>query len=337
MSTEARRRERLDRGIKVRTESVYALLSWREISYLLGPRALFIVGLLLIPLLVPDLYWQRVLCLAGVYALLALAFDFLAHFVGLVCVGGAFVMGVGGYLAGLLNWYYQLPVTLTIPIATVGGAILCTVVWLPCLPLRGIYFAIVTFMFPFLATSIIAALDIFGGTEGLSPIAVFPSIWVEVYLILFVVVSLTFGLRRLTGEDIGLVFRGVKDNDQAILASGISLTSIRALALFIFSAVGCFSGAYFAHLYGWVGKTLFALDFTILPIAACVLGGSGSLAGPVVGALILTPLSELLRGFGQLRVVLYCLVLIGFIMFKPEGLMSWITRKYHQFEHWEEL
>jgi branched-chain amino acid transport system permease protein len=337
MDAEARRRERLNRGIKVRTETVYALLSWREIIYLLGPRAFFIVGLLVVPLLVPDLYWQRVLCLAGVYALLALAFDFLAHFVGLVCVGGAFVMGVGGYIAGLLNWYYGLPLVLTIPIATVGGALICTVVWLPCLPLRGIYFAIVTFMFPFLATSIIAALNIFGGTEGLSPIAAFPSIWVEVYLIIFLVVGLTFGLRRLGGQDIGLVFRGVKDNDQAILASGISLTSIRALALFISTAVGCFAGAYFAHLYGWVGKTLFALDFTILPIAACVLGGSGTLVGPVVGALILTPLSELLRGFGQLRVVLYCLVLIGFIMFKPEGLMSWITRKYHQFEHWEEL
>jgi branched-chain amino acid transport system permease protein len=219
MVTEPRRRERLDRGIKVRTETVYALLSWREMSYLLGPRALFIVGLLAVPLLVPDLYCQRVLCLAGVYALLALAFDFLAHFVGLVCVGGAFIMGVGGYIAGLLNWYYGLPLVLTIPIATIGGAIFCTVVWLPCLPLRGIYFAIVTFMFPFLATSIIAALDIFGGTEGLSPIAAFPNIWVEVYLVIFLVLSLTFCMRRLGGEDIGLVFRGVKDNDQAILAS----------------------------------------------------------------------------------------------------------------------
>lgn len=337
MVSEAGRRERLDRGIKVRCESVYVLLSWREICYFLAPRVVFIAGLLAAPLIVPDLYWQRTLCLAGVYALLALSFDFLAHYVGLVCIGGAFLMGVGGYISGLLSWHLDLTIALTIPIASVAGALICTLVWLPCLPLRGIYFAIITFMFPFLATSIICALNIFGGTEGLSPIASFPNTWVEIYLLFSLLLIMAFGLRRLSSEDVGLVFRGVKDNDQAVLASGISLISAKALALFIASLVGCFAGAYFAHLYGWVGITLFALDFTILPIAACVLGGSGTLVGPVIGALILTPLSELLRGFGQLRVVLYCMVLIGFILFKPEGLLNWLTRKYHQFEHWEEI
>jgi branched-chain amino acid transport system permease protein len=67
------------------------------------------------------------------------------------------------------------------------------------------------------------------------------------------------------------------------------------------------------------------------------MGGMGSLAGPVLGALILTPLSEALRGFGQLRVVLYCLILIGFMVYKPEGLFNYLKRKYHQFERWEEL
>ena len=337
MVADLRRRERLDRGIKVRCDNVYVLLSWREIGYFLMPRAILIVGLLAAPLLMPDLYWQRTLCLAGSYALLAISFDFLAHFVGLVCIGGAFLMGVGGYISGLLNWYYGWPIALTIPTATVSGAILCTLVWLPCIPLRGIYFAIVTFMYPFLATSIICALNIFGGTEGLSPIASFPNIWLEVYILFSVILIITFSLRRLSGEDIGMVFRAMKDNDQAVLASGISLTSTKALALFIASMIGCFAGAYFAHLYGWVGITLFALDFTILPIAACVLGGLGTLVGPVIGAIILTPLSELLRGFGQLRVVLYCMVLAGFILFKPEGLLNWLTRKYHQFEHWEEV
>jgi len=56
-----------------------------------------------------------------------------------------------------------------------------------------------------------------------------------------------------------------------------------------------------------------------------------------MGAFILAPMSEALRGFGQLRVVLYCLILIGFIVYKPEGLMNVIQRKYHQFEHWEEV
>jgi len=331
-----RRKERLDRGIKVRTEGLYALSSWREMSYLLFPRGLFILGLLLLPFLI-DMYWQRVLCVAGVYALLALSFDFLAEFVGLVCLGGAFFIGSGGYISGLLNHTMGWSPFLTIPIATVGGAFISTLVLLPCLRLRGIYFAIVSFMFPLLTVFIIVALNIFGGTEGMSALATFPNIWVDQYLILGIVILSLFAMRRLVNEDFGLILRSIKDNDQAVKASGISITSYKMKAVFIAALMGCFGGAYLSHLYGWIGISQFALDYSILPIAATVMGGMGTLVGPVIGALILTPLSEALRGFGQMRVVVYCLILIGFIVYKPEGLMNVLQRKYHQFEHWEEV
>lgn len=331
---EERRKERLDRGIKARTEGLYAIQSWREILYLIAPRAGLIIGLLVLPLILPSLYWQRVLALAGVYALLAISFDFLAERVGLVCIGGAFMIGVGGYISGSLNYYFDLPVAFTIPLGTFLGALICTLLWLPCLPLRGIYFAVVTFMFPFLTHSIIVAGDLFAGTEGLSPVKDFPSIWVSIYLILIIVLISIFSLRRLCGEDIGVVLGAIKDNDQAVLASGINITRVKLYALFIGSLIGCFAGAFLAHFSGFVGVSLFSVDFSIMPIAACIMGGPGTLAGPALGALILTPLSELLRGFGQLRVVLYCFVLIGFILFKPEGLLNWASRKYHQVERW---
>jgi branched-chain amino acid transport system permease protein len=115
MVDEERRKERLDRGIKARTEGLYAVTSWREVGYLLMPRAGLILVLLVAPLVVPGLYWQRVLGLAAVYALLAISYDFLAERVGLVCIGGAFMIGVGGYISGSLNYYLGLPVALTIP------------------------------------------------------------------------------------------------------------------------------------------------------------------------------------------------------------------------------
>jgi len=300
------------------------------------PRTVLILGLLLLPLIL-DMYWQRVLCTAGIYAMLALAFDFLASYVGLVCLGGALFIGAGGYISGLLNAYLGWPPLLCIPIATLAGAVISTFVLLPCLRLRGIYFAIVSFMFPLFAVYIIVALNVFGGTEGISALAILPNIWVEQYLILGMIVVSLFAIRRLVNEDIGLILRGIKDNDQAVRASGISITAYKTKAVFIASLMGCFGGAYLSHLYGWLGLSLFAMDFSILPIAACVMGGMGSLVGPVLGAFILTPMSEALRGFGQLRVVLYCLILIGFMVYKPEGLMNYIERKYHQFEHWEEV
>jgi len=334
MEERGRRKERLDRPIKARSEGLYAISSWREVMYLLAPRAGLIIGLLIAPMVMPSLYWQRVLGLAAVYALLAISFDFLAERVGLVCIGGAFMIGVGGYIAGGLNFYLGLPPILTIPIGTLGGALLCTALWLPCLPLRGIYFAVVTFMFPFLATSILLAGNLFRGTEGLSPVAGFPNSLTGIYLVLIVVLTAIFGLRRLCGEDVGLVFAGVKDNDQAVMASAVNVTRVKVYALFIATLIGCFAGTFVAHFSGFAGLSLFAVDFTIMPIAACIMGGPGTLAGPALGAFILAPLSELLRGLGQLRVVLYCAVLVAFILFKPEGLLNWASRKYHQFEHW---
>ena len=272
-----------------------------------------------------------------IYALLAISFDFLANFVGLVCLGGALFMGVGGYIAGGLNAAFGLSPVLTIPIATVGGAMICTLLLLPCLPIRGVYFAIVTLIYPLLLLKIIEATRILGGTDGLPGLATFPSIWIDQYFAIGITIITVFGLRRLVNEDIGLLFRSIKDNDQAVKASGIGITRYKALAVFIASGIGCLAGAYLCHLYAWVGISFFALDFSILPIAAAVLGGMGTFAGPLIGAAILVPLSEILRALGGLRIVFYALILILIIGIRPEGLFNYFQRKYHQFEHWIEV
>ena len=334
MHTEDHRKERLDRGIKVRTDTIYAIMSWRELSYLTMPRMVLIVGMLILPLVMPSMYWQRVISIVCIYALLALSFDLLAHFVGLVSLGGAFFIGTGGYLAAVLNKSFGLPLLLTIPISTLFGAAICTLLLLPCLPLRGVYFAIVTLMYPLVLARIIEALNVLGGTDGIMGVASFANRWIEQYFMLLMVLLFLFGLRRLVNSDIGLVLRAVKDNDQAVRASGISITIYKAVAVFIASAMGCMGGACLVHIYMWSGISLLALDFSILPIAATVIGGAGTLVGPVLGCLILVPISELLRAFGTLRIVFYSLILVAFIVFRSEGIMVYGQRKYHQFERW---
>ncbi|HEN20994.1 MAG TPA: branched-chain amino acid ABC transporter permease [Desulfobacteraceae bacterium] len=334
MNMEQRRKERIDRGVKVRSDSIYALMSWRELSYLTVPRLLLIIGMLILPLVVTSMYWQRVISIVCIYALLALSFDFLAHYTGLVSLGGAFFIGVGGYLTAIFNTTFGLPPLVSIPLATVFGAIICTVLLLPCLPLRGVYFAIVTLMYPLVFARIIEAMDILGGTDGIMGIDSFSNRWIEQYLVIIVVLLLLFGLRRLVNLDLGLIFRAVKDNDQAVRASGMSITNYKALAVLIASGIGCLGGACIVHIYMWTGLSLFALDFSILPIAATVIGGAGTLVGPVLGCLILVPISELLREFGTLRIVFYSIILVGFIVFRSEGIMVYGQRKYHQFERW---
>jgi branched-chain amino acid transport system permease protein len=332
-----RRKERIDRGIKVRTESLYALMSWRELAYLMAPRFLLIACLLVLPLIVPGMYWQRVIVIVCIYGLLAVSFDFLAHYVGLVSLGGAFFVGVGGYLTALLNTQLGLGPLIAIPIAAVGGGLICTLLLLPCLPLRGVYFAIVTLMYPLFLARMIEALDILGGTDGIMGIDSLPYAWLEQYGVIVLLLLILFGMRRLVNTDHGLVMRAVKDNDQAVRASGISVTRYKAIAVFLASTVGCLAGAIMVHNYMWAGISTFALDFSVLPIAATVIGGGGTLVGPVLGCLILVPISELLRDFGTLRIVFYSLILLAFIVFRSEGLMNYGQRKYQQFERWKDI
>jgi branched-chain amino acid transport system permease protein len=334
---EQRRQERIDRGIKVRSDGIYALMSWRELAYLAAPRLLLILGMLALPLILPGMYWQRVISIVCLYAFLAMSFDFLAHFVGLVSLGGAFFVGTGGYIAALLNTTFGLPPVVTIPAAALIGAAVCTLLLLPCLPLRGVYFAIVTLMYPLFLARVIEAVDIFGGTDGILGIDSFANPWLERYFVIVMVLLLLFGLRRLVNTDLGLVLRAVKDNDQAVKASGIDITRYKALAVFIASAMGCLTGGCLVHIYMWAGISQFALDFSVLPIAATVIGGSGTLVGPVLGCLILVPASELLRDFGTLRIVFYALILVAFIVFRSEGIMVYAQRKYHQFERWTKI
>ena len=332
-----RRKERIDRGIKVRTEGIYALMSWRELAYLTVPRLVLIVGLLSLPLVMPGMYWQRVVSIVCIYALLALSFDFLAHFVGLVSLGGAFFVGTGSYLTAILNTKLGLSPLVAIPGATLIGGALCTLMLLPCLPLRGVYFAIVTLMYPLFLARVIEALDILGGTDGIMGIDSFPSAWLEQYFVIIMLLLFLFAVRRLVNTDLGLVLRAVKDNDQAVRASGMDVTRYRALAVFIASAIGCLAGACLVHIYMWAGISTFALDFSVLPIAATVIGGSGTLVGPLLGCLILVPVSELLRDFGTLRIVFYALILLAFIVFRSEGLMVYGQRKYLQIERWTKI
>ncbi len=331
------RKERIDRGIKVRSDGIYALMSIRELSYLTLPRLILIIGLLALPLLLPGMYWQRVITITCIYSLLALSFDFLAHFVGLVSLGGAFFVGVGGYMAAIMNTTFGLPPWLTVPLAALAGGGICTLLLLPCLPLRGVYFAIVSLMYPLFVARLIEALNILGGTDGITGIDSFSNRWVEQYFIIGILLLLLFGVRRLVTTDIGLVLRGVKDNDQAIRASGMNVTLYKAMAVYIASSMGCLSGACLVHIYMWSGISQFALDFSILPIAATVIGGGGTLVGPVLGCLILVPISELLREFGTLRVVFYALILVAFIIFRSEGIMVYGQRKYQQFERWTRI
>jgi branched-chain amino acid transport system permease protein len=138
-------------------------------------------------------------------------------------------------------------------------------------------------------------------------------------------------------SDYGLIIRGISDNDRSVMSAGINIHWYKTQILFLGGTVGCFAGAFGTHHDMFAGMPGFALDYSIMPIAAAVVGGTGTFAGSLLGAFILVPLSEILRALGALRIVFYGLFLVVFVVGLPEGLFHYIRRKYHQFERWVEV
>ncbi|MBF0549275.1 MAG: branched-chain amino acid ABC transporter permease [Deltaproteobacteria bacterium] len=303
--------------------------------YLLGPRVIPVVALVILGLVAP-LYWQRVLVSTAMFALLAISWDMLAS-TGMVSLGQALFFGVGAYVSGILNHYYGLPPWLTIPLAAVIGSVICTIMLLPVLRLRGIYFAMVTLVLPLMLERIIEATKIFGGTEGISGLGQLPSVDVEFIVAMVAVWAALFGFRRLMNSDYGLVLKGIKDNDRSVMSGSINIYLYKAQALLIAGSIASLAGAFMTHAYMFVGIPVFALDYSIIPIAAAAVGGVGTLAGSLLGAFILVPLNELLRGLGGLRSVIYAVLLVVFTVGLPEGIFHFLQRKYCQFERWVEV
>jgi branched-chain amino acid transport system permease protein len=307
------RKERIARGIKARSDDIYAVTSYREMWYLLFPRVVPIIGIAILCYFLP-LYWKKVMIQTCIFAMLAVSWDFLSS-CGLLSLGQALFFGMGSFTAAALNHYLHVPIYLTIPLATVVGGSLSTLILLPVIRLRGIYFAMVTLILPLMLMRIIEATHIFGGTEGITGLSPFPNIWSEVTLILAAMWAALFALRRFFGSDHGLVFISIRDNDRAVMASGINIYVQ-------------------THSYMFTGMPMFAMDYSILPLAASAIGGIGTLAGPLLGALLLVPLSEMLRAFGSLRIVFYGLILVVCVVGLPEGIFHYLSRKYSEMERW---
>jgi branched-chain amino acid transport system permease protein len=324
------RRKRLDRGIKARADTIFVIASWKDMLYLLAPRLVPVMALLILPLLLKG-YWGKVLVYACMYGLLALSWDFMAS-CGLFSLGQALFFGMGAYVAGTLNYYFHLPPSVTLPLATLAGGFFCAVLLGPVVRLKGVYFAMITLMLPLLLRKVIDTTGVFGGTNGLPSLSPFPSDLLATYFAIIGFLGCLFIFRRVINSDYGLVLRAIRDDDRAVMSGAINIYSRKIQAVFISGAVGAFAGALMTHHYQFLGMSVFALDYSILPVAAVALGGPGTFAGAALGSMILVPLSETLRALGGLRMAIYCGILIASIVMLPEGIFHYVARKYHQFD-----
>lgn len=332
---QGQRKERIDRGVRARANDVFALTSWRELAYLYLPATVFVVVLLILPAFGAQLgrTWLSVLVITLAFGLSALSWDLLAS-AGLTSLGQAFFFGLGGYSAGYLASVFNWSPLFSIPVATVVGAALATLLLAPVLRLRGIYFALITLALPLLLQRAVDVTRVLGGSEGLPGLPGMPDrSWTAWLLGAGFLVTL-YAFRRLMDSDAGMVVRGIAENDRAVMASGIHIQWVKVQVLFAAALPAAFAGAVMTHNLRFVGLSAFALENSVVPLTAAVVGGQGVFWGAAIGVFVLVPVSELLRDLGTLRIVLYSLVLVVWVVALPDGVFHWARRKYWFRERW---
>jgi branched-chain amino acid transport system permease protein len=299
--------------------------------------AVLLVALIALPLPISDVTTLNIMILTMLYAGLAQAWNILGGYCGQISLGHALYFGVGGYVSTLLFVQAGIPPTLGM---LAGGAIaaLCALLvgW-PCFRLTGHYYAIATVVVGELGYLLFQNWDFVGGDSGVYvPITV--NSWVTLqfgkhklpyYFVMLGFAVLTWAVAWwVEGSRLGFSWRAVKDDVIAARSLGVRIFPSKMAAAALSGFFTGMGGAIYAQYVGYIDPdSMLSSPLSILIALPAVLGGVGTLWGPIIGAAILIPVSELSRSYlgGSGRgvdLMLYGLLIVVVALARPQGLVS---------------
>jgi branched-chain amino acid transport system permease protein len=294
--------------------------------------ALLALGALAVPA-VGDSYVLEILANSFFYIILCLGLNIVVGFAGLLDLGYAAFFAVGAYTTGILTSHYGWNFWLTIPAAVVFSILAGVIIGGPTLRLRSDYLAIVTLGFGEITRIVARNLkDITGGASGLIGINR-PSIFgLELYQIhhyyyaFFVLVVLAlFMSYRLQHSRLGRAWQYVREDEDAAEAMGIDRVAVKLYAYVIGAVFAGVAGCFFAAKMTAISPETFQFMQSATILMAVVLGGMGKIPGMIVGALALVLFPEVFREIGSMRMLVFGVVLILMMIFRPQGI--WPERR----------
>jgi len=275
-----------------------------------------------------------VLC---IYMVLSTSLNLVAGYSGLLSVAHAAFYGVGAYVVALMAIHWHSPFWLAIVAATAVTGLLGGVVGGSTLRLRGDYFVITTFALQVVVFSVLNNwVALTGGPMGLPgipPPVVFgwtvSSQWGLLLLTGLCCLLTLFICRRIVQSPLGRVLKAIREDEVLAQANGKNVAAHKTLVFVLGASMASTAGAMYAYYVTFIDPTSFTVMESILIISIVIVGGAGSLWGPVVGAVVLVTLPELLRFIGlpsavaaNTRQILYGGALVAFMMWRPQGLLG---------------
>ncbi len=282
-------------------------------------------------------YLLHILILIGIYVILAESLNLIVGYTGLLSIAHAAFYGVGAYVAALMALKMGSPFIINIICAVIISGLLGGLVGIPSLRIKDHYFVIATFAFQVIAFSILNNWVSFtGGPMGLPGIpqpVIFGwkvSSHFEFLLLVGAFDVLVFWLcHRIIRSPFGRVLMAIREDEIFALAAGKNVAVYKVAVFVIGSGMAAIAGALYAHYISFIDPTSFTVMESIFIISIVIIGGAGSLSGPVIGAVVLVMLPEILRFVGlpssvaaNIRQILYGGLLVAFMMWRPQGLVG---------------
>ncbi len=274
-------------------------------------------------------YFLHLAILGGIYIILTISLNLIIGYAGQVSLGHAAFYGIGAYVSALtsLLWHFPFPFAVLSAILFTGACGLA--LGLPTLRLKEDYLAIVTLGFGVIVDMVFLNLEITGGPDGLPGIPAPRVLGVSFrpqslyFLLTLLAVLLTLGLTyRLVQSYHGRALKAIRDHEVTAQVMGINTPAYKVAIFTMAAALAGLAGSLYAHYITFINPESFGLHTSILVLCMVVLGGMGSIAGAVVGALALTALPEMLRQFKAYQDLIYGALLVGLLIWRPQGLLG---------------
>lgn len=295
-----------------------------------------ILLLFLMPLLDLNSYFVNIIVKVSIYVVMALGLNVLVGYTGLVSLGQAGFVAVGAYTTTILMTKLGFNFFGAAFIAVILAVLFGLLMGLPTLRLTGTYLAIITLGFgEIIRTLIIVWEPITNGPLGIRNIPT-PSLFGMqltmrnnglYYLGLITMLITMFFMFRLEKYKTGRAMRAIKQDETASIMMGINTTYYKVLAFVISAVTSAIAGSIYATQLGYIDQNTFTFDMSTMILSIVILGGMGTIRGMVVGSVILIVLPELSRDLMDFRFVLYGVILVLMMRYRPQGLLGWRSKK----------
>ncbi|CAA7600609.1 Branched-chain amino acid transport system / permease component [Acididesulfobacillus acetoxydans] len=290
---------------------------------------LLAVLLVLVPQFVRSDYALHLMIMVAIYGILVLGLEIILGQTGLFSLGHAAFFGMGSYTSALLVMRLGMPIWLGIVLAVLASGILGFLLGFPTLRLRGDYLAIATLGFGEIFGLILVNWDSLThgpmGIPGITRPEIFGVVFdkrMYLYLIVLLFILALAAAFRISNSFLGRTFRAIRDDEDAAEFLGIHISKYKILAFIIGGMFAGLAGGFYAHYVTFISPDSFTYEDSETLLAMVFLGGAGTVIGPVVGAVVLVLLPELLSFMVQWRMLVVGVIMVLVMIFRPQGLMG---------------